>query len=280
MGRFYSQEMKWPLARKGPALPGFTLIELLVAVAILGIILLMLLQISEHTFRAVRSSHQQMDATQKTRIVLDVIAADLENLVAKNGFTLFAKQNGGDTQIVFVSRSRGPAGASDFRQIAVAYALEGNEMVRRTGEITWADTNLVSKTIQVAASGGRTVLASGILRFEVVAGLDDGSLVPLATTMKPTLFGEAVPDGFSALEIEANGTNRPAASLVVAVAAVDDQNLRLPGAANAGALLPSPSTNQTPLEAWENAIADGSLESIAPPVRQALQTAQESLQIH
>ena len=259
----------------------FTLVELLAAMAVLALLLLLLVQISDHTLQATRTSRQQISATQQARAVLDAMEADLASGIFENGLTLFAKSSGphADTILAFLSRSRGPAGAADFRCAGVTYQLVDQEMRRGFSPVPWSQVDLVQGAITAATAPDASILARGILRFEVVAVLQNGETVPLTQGGSSTLFNQPVPDGFLALSLKSPPAPTPGqrvVALTVAVAAVDEQNLRLPGVADIGAKLGSPVAGQTPLELWKAAMAAGDLATIPRPALAALRMSQQT----
>jgi prepilin-type N-terminal cleavage/methylation domain-containing protein len=258
---------------------GFTLIELLAAVAVFALVLILLSQIASHTLQTTRTVTQQMDATQRARAVLDALAVDLEGLAAENGLTLFAKTTASNTELAFLTQTRGPSGVAGFRNMAVVYRLENGELVRRGAEVTWEQSDLVNRIVGAASSPDPSVIAPGILRFEAVAVLENGDVVPVTQAGTGSLFGRAIPDGFVGLPLHPADAPSRVVGLIVAVAALDSQSLRLPGAAEIGALLPSPTVGETPLEAWTKAVSAGELGGIPRPAVSALQIAQRSFSL-
>jgi hypothetical protein len=157
----------------------------------------------------------------------------------------------------------------------VAYRLENDELVRRSTEVTWEQSDLVNRIVGAASSGTVSVIAPGILRFEAVAVLENGNIVPVSAG-SATIFGQPVPDGFVGLSLTASNPAPRVVAIIVAVAALDSQSLRLPRAAEIAALLPSPSAGETPMEAWSKVISAGGLNGISQPAVSALQIAQRS----
>ncbi|PAW77481.1 MAG: hypothetical protein B9S32_10810 [Verrucomicrobia bacterium Tous-C9LFEB] len=282
VGDFPAHRMTVPMLPVAPrsGRSGFSLMELLVAMAVLVIISALLFQISEQTHRAVRTSHQQMDATQQARIVLDTLSADFSNLVAQNGFTVFVKQDGTNTKLCFLARSRGPAGSSDFRFMAIGYALEGSEMVRRSSPMTWSEMDFVTKPVNVMTTGDRDILAKGVLRFEAVAVLENGAIVPVTQSGLTTLFGDVVPGGFAALPLNKppfTASQSRVTALIVAVASVDEQNISLPRVSQIADLLKSPAAGRTPLDLWTETVNSSEFAVLPRPAVAALQMIQETI---
>lgn len=267
----------------GPVARGFSLVEILVAIAVLCLILVMLSQLSSNTMQITSTSQKQMEATRQARAILDTMRDDLGNLVVQNGAaTVFAKTDGLNSKLVFVTYRRGPQGVSDQRFMAVSYALVGTQMVRNYAMISWKDVDLMSKAFQATSSTLSGVIAENILRFEVVMLLDNGNVVPLTTTgswLVTTWNEDPVPEGFFALRLTGSTVDRTQSkvrALTVAVAALDGKSLLLPNATNIlTALIPS-DTGKTPLESWNGVINQGGLSAYPRPAAAALRIVQRT----
>ncbi len=271
------------LARTTERHLGFSLVELLAAIAVLSLVLLMLSQVSLNTVQAITSSRNQMEATREARGVLDALQEDLSNLVTENGMaTIFVKADGLNSQLIFVPRRRGSQGSTSSRFMAVSYALEGTRMVRKYSLIPWNEVDLMSSALQSLATGSESVVADGVLRFELVLLLDTGELVSLATTgsWKDTNWnGVALSDSYSALYLSGTTVNSSQAkvrALTVAVATMDGQSVRLPNAQNMSATLSSTAIGKTPLESWTSVINAGKLVPAPRPAASALRILQET----
>lgn len=256
----------------------FTLIELLAAMAVLALVLAFLVQLASQTMTATRSSHQQMEASQQGRIVLDSLSADLANLVAQNGLGILAKETGGNVELAFLTRSRGPKG-SPTRFLAVAYVLNGNDLQRQTFPIDW-DTVVLPDTalLAVTSPSSISVLASGILRFNATATLDDGDIVTLsglpasAKQTNGSAFVQLVPS------IPPVSSLLPkVASLTVAVAPLSEKNLQLAG--DMAVKLGDLENGKTALAVWSSSIALGKLASLPAPAVAGLQLSQQTYEI-
>lgn len=275
MRRFRIRDYRGPLA-------GFTLIELIVAMAVLTVLAMLLVQILGQTLQATRMQRQQMSATGKTRAVLDAVGNDLASLVALDGLSAFYRIDaGGNVELAFLTRSRRPetVSAANFRFATVVYRLDGTNLERESAAVAWNEplTNLILRP------GERNALAGSIVRFEAVATLDDGSVVPLqmqaASWNAAELHGEPVPGGFLALAISTPPTNAAAprvTAITVAVAALDDQTLEIADAAGIGADLPDPELGKTPYETWSDFISSGQLSGHPAPALAALRIAQRT----
>lgn len=278
---------RWPLPIQEKW--GFTLVELLVAMAITALMLALLTQISGHTLQSIRISRQHLDATQCTRVVLDALESDLSNLIAENGLTAVVAQDASDnTRLAFLTRGRGPdnSGSDPSRFLAVGYALSGNEMQRKLFPVTWNVHDLMGAVTGVFASTTSNAFGKSIVRFEVSAILDSGTTVSLSQTgtwKTDTVNGQTIASPFSALMLHnylaTTDTALHIRSLVVAVAALDEQSINLPNAKNIGSSLPSPSGSQTPMDAWNAALASGAIDHYPPPAQAALHFDQRTFQL-
>ena len=247
---------------------GFTLVEVLVATAVLAGLLALLLQISGLTLRMSRLLNAQMDSAQEARIVLDTISADLNNCIVTSNTPLFAMISSSNSQLLFVTRTRGPSSVADFRLMAVSYELANNKVLRRTAEITWPDADVARAALSVIPSTNASVLAEGVLRFDSTVVLNDGTVTQLSTGAgaawtTTTWQGKSLPDQCVALLPPAttvmSGTNTlRVKALVVGVATLDPRSLR--NISHLGvdptSILPATSGSSTPVEAW-SAVASG-----------------------
>jgi prepilin-type N-terminal cleavage/methylation domain-containing protein len=244
---------------------GFTLVELLVAIAVMGLVLVLLLQMSSQSLQVTRTARYKIESEKRARAVLDTLAADFANRVDGPTAPVLVKQSGGDLQLIFLTRSRGPIGAADFRFLAVAYELAGNQLVRKTAVVAWNQADLLAPMLQALSSPDSTVIADGILRFEASVVLSDGRRAPLNTAaavawLSDTWQSTSLPSGFQALRIPKFPlTELRALALVVGVAAIDDSNLeKLTARGLSGlALLPGATGEDSAADVWSDVLASG-----------------------
>jgi hypothetical protein len=237
---------------------------------VLTLLMGLLLQIFSGTMRATQNSHRQMVASRQARLVLDPLRKDLACLVTQGEpGTLYVKQDTttANATLAFLTRNRGPQGVTDYRFLAVAYLLEGTEMKRKSAPVTWTQLDLMTQALSAVTAPSESPLSISILRFQVMVVLDDGSTVPLSASGSWKLTkvqDQTVPSGFSALRL-ADGTvvagSPKVRALTVAVAAMDDAVLRMPGATNIATSLPEPPAGKTPHESWNTLINSGALNS-------------------
>ncbi len=263
---------------KRPPTRGFTLIEMLAAMAVLALVLTFLVQLSGQTMTATRSSHQQMEASQQGRAVLDSMNADLSNLVSQNGLGLLARENGGNIELAFLTRSRGPK-TTPTRFLAVAYVLQGNNLVRQTAPIDWDSVvDPLSAMAAVSSPTSTSILATGVLRFDATLTLDNGNMVTfssLPASAKKTLntaFAQLIPSSSPVI-----ASLPRVKSATVAVAPLSSQNIKLAG--NMAAILGDLQDGKTALAVWSENIALGKLAELPRPAVAGLQLAQQTYEI-
>lgn len=275
----YSPALRGP----PPSACGFTIVELLAALAVLMLIFGMLLQIFNNTVAATQASRQQLDATQQNRFVIDALHGDLANLVVQEGAaTVFVQEEPLAARVVFLTRSRGPDGAQDFRFLAVAYQLNGNSLRRHSTPVSWTKPDLMKEALSADSSSTASTLSESILRFQIMLNLDNGATVLLSTAgpwLSAQLIDEQVPDGYSALLLAGprpDPVQPRVRSLTVAVAALDPLSLRLPDVSNMGSALGLPEPGQTYAEAWATAANSGALAAFPAPAVRSLRIAQST----
>ncbi len=262
---------------------GFTLLELLVAIAVMGLLLVLLLQVSSQALQATRASRSKIESDRRARVVLDSLAADFASRVTGENFPVFVRQQGGDLEMAFLTRSRGPAGASDFRFLAVAYELKKGQMLRKTTEVTWSQADLVQPVLDALMAEDGKVLSEGILRVEASAVLTDGGVVPLDSGtevdwLSSNWLGTELPEGYRALLLpRTDSSGVKAEALIVGVAGVDLSNWdRLEAiGVSAKSLLPVVTENQTPADLWNGILLEENSLGVPASILSALALSQQ-----
>lgn len=279
--------------RKQKSLHAFTLVELLVAVSILALLLVLVLRITGMVMSTAQKSNQLMGALQSCRKVADVLGDDISNAVTQNGLTVFVKYDQNQNlQLAFLTRSRWPVSNGNTappRWMAVAYQIDNGRLIRRSSPVNWNANDLVTQAVDAFDSTDASVVASNIVRFETVALLDNGSFEPLlsgagAWLNGSTEDGQPVPKGFSALlltKVPVSATNARVRSLVVSVAALDDQTFQLPGVDKMAAILQpmALTTGQVPLDIWSGHISKLVAGGVPKPAVGVLQFMQTTYQL-
>jgi len=311
----------------------FTLVELLVAIAVMILILGIMVQVSSGTLLATKGISQKMEAGEGARAVLGSLGADLASLAKAQGLTVFVSSSPGvssstpNSVLAFITQSRGPNTSTRF--VSVTYQLSTTgQLTRYSQPIVWTDQNLVSDAVSATSPAAPTfsVLAQGILRFEAVAVLDDGTLQITAASSQSsisnsawnntTIYGQAIPNmmingqstscfglnltdrGVSSISNQTTGNNyftysrRRVQALIVGVVVLDSKNYTLltnsgkltstEGLFTSPAIIASPppatQTTQTPMDAWEPILWNGSLNvnGLPKPVIPAIQVFQST----
>lgn len=259
----------------------FTLVELLVAMSLVTLVLAFVVKLSDQVLEATRSVSQQMEASQQGRMVLDSLNADLNDLVSQNGLGLLARRNNGNLELVFLTQSRGPKGAAT-RFLAVAYLLDGHNLVRRTTPIDWnTSTSPDSALVAVTAPLSTSILATGMLRFDITLTLDDGKVVTfesLPTSAIEVSASEANQEPpFVKLISGATSTQAGApkiSSFTVAVAPLSRQNIKL--AEDMGSKLGDLEDGKSALFVWSGNLTPSKLPGVPLPAIAGLQFSQQT----
>lgn len=260
----------------------FTLIELLVATAVLGLILALLLQVCGGALSTTRASNQKMEAEAEARAALDALNGDMMNLISRQSVPVFVKADAGNSEIAFLTQSRGAQAGTRF--LGVNYHLDTDGLRRTYQSVAWDDAPVGLLASAIPSGSPSNVLAKGILRFEAVAILEDGSIVPLAANSgwnDTKIDGESVSNGFLGLNVwDASTGRKRVRSLVVGVVTLDERNRGLLD--KMGKLdqvkqaFPSPSAGETPMQVWEGVLSDGSLAGVSPSVTASLKVVQHT----
>jgi type II secretory pathway pseudopilin PulG len=221
----------------------FTILELLVATAVMALMLTLLLQITNHTLQASKTTTQQLDSTQAARQALDALSGDLANALTTDGGALLAQASDGAPSLAFLTYGRGPAPGTRF--LAVNYRLKDNRLIRAYNAIEWSSPpGFLAAAETASAVTSESALSAGILQFAVLAVLEDGSMVSLlnppasgtawGASGSADFEGQTVPTGWTALvpsrpplPSPLDPTTARVRSLLVAIASVDEQNLAL-----------------------------------------------------
>lgn len=286
----------------------FTLVELLVAMAVMGLLLTMVLQIVSQTSAWAKEGTQKMNATREAQTALDALANDLSTLFNDNLSGVISGRTTVDgvsnSTIAFLSRARPRRDVTDSRLTALFYSVKsvsdpelgvGDKvpmLCRDYGSIPWTGTSgaALSQSPRVALSQAaqatstnalltQQVAARGVFRFEVVYVLSDGTITanPPARTPAQNLT-PAIPVG--AVDIDLHKVR----AIIVAVIALDDQSRRLllsrsaQGLADYAAAFPSVGANQSPAETWSHVVIPNNLAPSS--VRAATCIAQKTINLH
>ena len=249
----------------------FTLLEILVSMAVLVLVFGLLVQVFGGTMGATRDANRKMEGRGEARAVLDALNGDLLHLVTQQKMTVFVRQDGENSELVLLTLGRGSE--SDARCMSVAYRLSGEgTVVRYTRPVLWSDHALANLAVSTSSSSASSVVAKGIVRFEAVAVLADGTIAPIgaAPSWNDTVIdGQTLGNGFVGLNlVDTQAPRKCVSALIVGLVGADERSYRVVQDAGklgkVAAAFPSPLAGQTPMDAWEGVLTSGAL-SVAPP---------------
>ncbi|HEY0256303.1 MAG TPA: prepilin-type N-terminal cleavage/methylation domain-containing protein [Candidatus Methylacidiphilales bacterium] len=267
----------------------FTLVELMVSVAVFTLMIGMLSGMVSMTATAIHLNHEEMDAADNSRKILDALATDLDYRSDANGVSVLVSQDTNqNTTLAFLTQSRGPSDVPGTRYMAISYQLNGHNLTRSATPITWGTAQLGAATAATTTSGTASVLASTGLRFQAVLLLDNGTTLPLPASAPATeqswetttVNGETLPTGFYNLVLStspADPNNPRVSGIIVAVATLDGQSIKLGNAGQMGTSFSSPTGTQTAVDAWQANLAAITLTHAYPkPALSALNLGQQT----
>jgi prepilin-type N-terminal cleavage/methylation domain-containing protein len=212
----------------------FTLIELLVAIAVLGLVLVLMAQAVNGVMRSTQAQNQQMDAMASGRRALDVMVLDLGLAVIGENASVLVPTDAGDSLVFAVlANRRHPAEIIDQRFLAVRYAHSDGKLTRFYQSVNFSDPNPLAAASTTNLTTSFEV--SGILAMEVRAIDESGTehgLSPASPAADWATAGDyngtPVPSGHAALitpvpAFAAELTGPRTKTLEIWVAAVNDQ---------------------------------------------------------
>lgn len=188
----------------GKFVGAFTLIELIVAIAVLGLMLILLLQTLSNVLRATGIQVRQMDSNAFARQALDTMEFDVHtSLIDNSASVLVADTPDSENLLALIARRRGPTTATNHRFLAVRYVVNTNSGLFRY----YASQNFASTNFNLAASsateGGTRPLVDGVLAARVRVLTERAAYDSAASPSDQwatNIYGNvAVPSGFKAL---------------------------------------------------------------------------------
>jgi type II secretory pathway pseudopilin PulG len=220
-------------------LSAFSLLEMLVASAILALLLLVFLSVSDYASKAWKGSQEKMEEFSTARIVMNRLRADVETIVLRPDLPLFPGNVMG-----FMTVKRGVI--SDPRLLSyVEYGTNANnQLTRASRAYAWDDPPPFSTNSVMSAPATTTTnsLADGVVGFQTTFLNKDGTW--------STSFV---------------GTNSIAVRVSLLVVSRDGLKLlgntgKLSALAGAVALTPAQATDpdKSPEEVWDSLISTGS----------------------
>lgn len=212
----------------------FSLVELLVATAVLALVLVLTLRVTDGILAATGMQSRQMNSAASARQVADILAADLRHALVAPGAGVLVPSSTNTNFLAMVTGRRGPDTSTASRHLAVAYAMDSasNAIVRRYAAVPFDNTNLAAIAAATASVAPPPVnMAEGILavrlRVKTLAGVQP--LPPPASVGWAST--NAVPPGWRALvgpsSDSALAMSERAIALEVWIATVDPQTFTL-----------------------------------------------------
>lgn len=175
------KQRRTPLEAQGrhvvEACSGFTLIEVLVASAILALLLVVFLSMSEYASRAWKGSQEKMEEFSTARTVMNRMQADFGGILIRPDLPLFPA----NTNFGFMTMSRGVTNSADVRPLSyVEYYTNGNnQLIRASRAYTFASSDQPPFSTNNAYGNHDTnsasTLADGVIGFQTAFLNKDGS---------------------------------------------------------------------------------------------------------
>jgi len=212
----------------------FTLIEVLVAAAVLGLVMVLVVQIVNAVVQSTGGVSRQMESTAAARRALDTMATDLQRAVVGENAGILVPAGTSADLFAAITHRRPPAGQT-ARFLAVRYFTNAqNELYRAYAPVATNTTDLLGAA--AAATTTNAPLAAGILAVAVRA-LADGNNSYTVTTAPAANWSTnsyntfAAPAGYKALLTTgpsfASGLTNRTRALEVWMAAADTRTFEL-----------------------------------------------------
>jgi len=184
---------------------GFTLIEVLVSTALLTLLLVVVASLTSDTASISTSSQRKLTAAASARQVLDRFSTDISTALMRADLPQKMEKNEGNDVIGFYAQAQGYQGDREISR--VEYRLVGDELLRGATGFAWeGGTDTVdwgASTFTSPGSGDFEILGRGIIRFEYLFLLKDGTMAGSVSSLTE------------------------AAAIIVGVVAIDSQALAL-----------------------------------------------------
>jgi hypothetical protein len=139
---------------KGPTYPpgargAFTLVELLVSTAVLGLLVIMVAQLTNNATITVNVSRKHLDADTQARMIFDRMAADFARMFHRKDVDYVFRKQAGNDQIFFYSEA--PAyfsgTASKSSAALIGYRINSSLQLERLGKgLAWTGASNASSS--------------------------------------------------------------------------------------------------------------------------------------
>jgi prepilin-type N-terminal cleavage/methylation domain-containing protein len=264
--------MKPLSSRSGEA--GFTLIELLVTIAILSIILLMAMRVTESARDSIRIAESMSNNDAIARQAFDQITRDVSNMRTDGFARIEFSDKSGNDEIMFLSNNPGftDAGGVGKRGVSqINYTIsndstEGDRLVRSTRGFDFnGDLKLdPAQSFTAIAAGNEIVASNNVIRFEVEYLIGETNLTdpanPITTITR---------------EINAPDTTENLRGLVISLVTVDAwtrRALRPDRLQDIAEKFPDAALGANTLKTWSDTRDDLARSGLSGYPRQALQS--------
>jgi len=248
---------------------GFTLMELMVTMAVLSIILVMAMQVTETARNAIRISEARAVNDTIARRAFDPLAHDLGQIVIREDARIEFKSQAGNDEIAFLALRRGPTTGESIgnRDVSlISYSMvenpKGGTMFAR-GSLGHKFDDAGSDSLVLDATkefppipeSNLQPVSNNVLRFEVEYLIDSATGITRETT---------APD-----------TSADLRGIIITVATLDDRSLRGIGASRLPALaskFPDATASENTLKTWTKIRDDFAKSGLGGYPKQALET--------
>ncbi|MCX7712628.1 MAG: prepilin-type N-terminal cleavage/methylation domain-containing protein [Chthoniobacterales bacterium] len=221
---------------------GFSLVEVLTATAVLALILLLMVQITDGILNSTRLQNRQLDSVAAARRALDTITTDFTNGIVTNEVSILLREASPNMPFLALLTNRPPPrNASQHRFLAVQYEYDSQKakLYRNYKSVSFSDSKLFNEMASSDFNRPDIPLAGGILGFYLEVFTTDESnpiKVPSdavsddwATTSDYN--GYSVPSGWKALLTPsssfAKNPGKTTFSIRIWMAATEPQSLDL-----------------------------------------------------
>jgi prepilin-type N-terminal cleavage/methylation domain-containing protein len=163
----------------------FTLVELISVMALVGIILLVAMSVSNSSLDNIRQSRARIAADEIASTAFDQITLDLQQRLARNETIAQIEKNTGNDELILMSTRPGypppsPTGAYDRRASTVQYRVSDGQLVQAASGCQFGSTPADAGTLKLYNTTGNLAdldatsypflrLAPGVLRMELSA---------------------------------------------------------------------------------------------------------------
>jgi prepilin-type N-terminal cleavage/methylation domain-containing protein len=251
---------------------GFSLLEILVAVAVLGLLVLMVSQLVQSGSTVISGSRKNLSADAQAREVFSRFALDVAQMAKRADMDAIFSDQDGNKKIFFYSESPGFASSSNnLSPISlVGYRVGANDGLERLGKglpwsgaghpafLTYASTNSTTALPQSTLAGAWSSAVGASPTYDGV----DTDYHPLAPGVFRFEYCFQKKDGSYTLTRDPSKGFRDVSAIVLSLAVLDGDSRKIaPDTSNLAEALPSPSASELtddklPAEIWQAKVND------------------------